>query len=663
MNKKVQRLVEPNVKMFLFFLVAFSAVTYFFAPKLAMAEAAVTLLLIIYCIVDSRRKRRELIKYIESVTYTAESAKNDTLLNFPLPMAVFRLEDDQIIWGNQVFFQICGKSSPSFGARLTDLVPEFSGKWLRDGRNRCPGLVQVGDRRYQIHGNIVRSAEESAKHEFMGITYWVDVTEYDDIRREYLESKPVVAVIVLDNYDELVKGLPDRAKNDLRGMVEDKISQWIDGKEGFLSRIDRDRYVFIFEERYLRDIIEHKFSLLETAREVSSPSGIHATVSIGVGLNGSSYSENLHFASLGIEMALSRGGDQAVIKNRHNFEFYGGRGSEVETRTKVKSRVMANAFSEFVSDASRVMIMGHKYADLDTLGAAAGVCCIARKCGTGASIIIDEDNNAVGPLLERLKKEKEYADVFISPQEALLQADARTLMVVVDTNRPEQVEDQNLLQACNKVAIIDHHRRAASYIQNAAFTFHEPYASSACELVAELLQELVEQRDILRFEAEAMLTGIVLDTKNFTIRTGERTFESAAFLRRAGADTSEVKRMFQTDFGDTVARYRILQNARLYRQSIAISVLEEPQNRIVAAQAADELLNISKVEASIVLYPTDKGGVIVSARSIGNINVQLLLEKLGGGGNQSAAGAQIENISIRDAVNALFKSIDDYLSE
>jgi len=294
------------------------------------------------------------------------------------------------------------------------------------------------------------------------------------------------------------------------------------------------------------------------------------------------------------------------------------------------------------------------------VGSAVGVCCIARKLGVKANIVIDMKRNVSGTLIERVQREPEYREVFINPQEAMLRADGRTLLVVVDTNRPEQVEDQDILYSCNKVAVIDHHRVGATYIQNAALAFIEPYASSVSELITEILQELAEQSDILRCEAEALLAGIVLDTKSFTIRTGERTFDAAAYLRRAGADTTEVKKLLQTDMTDTVSRYKIMQSAELYR-SVAIAAPEEPQSRIVAAQAADELLNISGVEASIVIAPDERGGVAVSARSIGELNVQLIMEMLGGGGNRSAAAAQFENTDVHTVVQRVYAAIDDYL--
>lgn len=666
MNKKLQRLVEPGVRMYLFFLVLFAAASLFFEQYvLAMVEGGVILLLMIYSFVVARKKRRELVAYIESVTYDAETAKNNTLLFFPLPIAVFSLEDMRVVWANQIFFDICGVAGSRFEARMDDLSPSFSGKWLMEGKTQYPGLMTVGGRKYRIHGNIIRpDAKEGEENRgFMGITYWVDVTEYDDIKLEYENSRPVVATIVIDNYDELIKNKPDRVKSEMRDSVEDLIEKWCDGKGSILRRYDRDRYLFVFEERRLKEYEEQKFSLLEDVNKVVSPSGIHATVSIGIGHGGAGLGENLQFSSLAVEMALSRGGDQAVVKNRFNFEFFGGRGNEVETRTKVKSRVMANAIAELISDSSYVFVMGHKHADLDTVGAAAAVCCIARKKDRKCKIIIDLQRNAAKPLIARLEKEPEYVDAFVSTQEAMLMADSRALLIVVDTNRPEQVEDQSLLQAFTRVAVIDHHRRAATYIQNADLTFHEPFASSVCELMSEVLQEIVEPADILRCESEAVLSGIVLDTKNFTIRTGERTFEAAAFLRRMGADTTEVKKLLQNDMANTVARYKILQSARLYRGNIAVAVPEEPQDRIVAAQAADELLNVSDVEVSFVVSPTEDGGANISARSIGDVNAQMIMEKLGGGGNRSAAAAQMKDISLRDAVNKLFEAIDEYLDE
>ncbi len=664
-NKKLQKLIEPGTRLFILIMVLFAVATFFFNETLAAIEAGVIALLVIYYLLAARHRRRQLVEYIENVTYNAESAKNNTLMNFPLPIVVFNMSDNQIIWGNQIFFSLFGDRQPSFEADLGDMVPGFSSKWLLEGKKQYPGLVQVGERKYQLHGNIIRSKNEDISEkakDFMGITYWVDVTEFDNIKMEYESSRPVTMLLVVDNYDELMKNVSDRGKVELRGAVDDLINAWSDGKRGLMRRYDRDRYMFIFESRYLRDITEKKFDILEKIHGIVNPGGVHATLSIGVGQDGDGFEENFSFANLAVEMALSRGGDQAVIKNRFNFEFFGGRNTEVETRSKVKSRVAANALAELMRSSSQIFVMGHKISDLDAIGGAAGMVCIARKLGKNAKIVVDPEKNAAGKLIEALKQQPEYRDTFLDPNEALVRADSRTLLVVVDTNRPKQVESSSLLEACTRVAVIDHHRRAASYIQNAALTFHEPYASSVSELLTELLQELTEPGDINHQEAEAMLAGIVLDTKNFSIRTGERTFDAAAFLRRIGADTSEVKKYMQSDMQHAVEKYRVLQAMQIYREGIAVIAQEEEMDRIVAAQAADEMLNIAGIQASFVAYATAAGGVVISARSIGEVNVQLILEKMGGGGNKSAAGVQIETIGLREAVESLYASIDEYLN-
>ncbi|MBS1419304.1 MAG: DHH family phosphoesterase [Oscillospiraceae bacterium] len=660
-NKNLQRLAEPGVRMHLFFLVAFAVATLLFKMYyLAAAEGAVIIFLIIYSLLSRRRKEKQLAAYIESVTYDTENAKNNTLMNFPLPIAVFRLDDSRIIWGNDQFFAMCGATGTRLDASIADMVPQFSGKWLLEGKSQYPALLQVGGRKYQLHGNVIRSEKPGDDGAVTGITYWVDVTEYDDVRVEYERSRPVPGIVVIDNLDELTRNQPDRVKNDLRDAVEDRLRQWCDGYNGILRRYDRDRYLVIFEKRDVDKMKQDKFRITEDMHQVENTNGIDASISIGLGEDAESLGEGLQFADMGIELALSRGGDQTVVKNRLSFEFYGGRGFEVEKRTKVKSRVMANTLAELVRDSSRVIVMGHRFADLDSVGAAVGVCCLARKCGVKVNVAIDLNNNAARLLLERMRREPEYKDVFISPAEAIARADGHALLVVVDTNRPEQIENSELLSGCNRVAVIDHHRVAATYIHNAALGFIEPYASSTCELITEILQEVAEQTDILRCEAEAMLAGIVLDTKSFSIRTGERTFDAAAYLRRCGADTAEVKKLFQTDMQDTIARYKIMQSAALYK-NIAIAAPEEPQDRIVAAQAADELLNISGVDASVVAAPDGRGGVFASARSIGELNVQIIMEKLGGGGNRSAAAVQFTDMKLPDAVKKIYAAIDEYI--
>ena len=403
--------------------------------------------------------------------------------------------------------------------------------------------------------------------------------------------------------------------------------------------------------------------MLEKVRQVQAGEGVSAALSIGVGRDEDSFDQLVKNASLALEMALSRGGDQAVVKDRVNFEFYGGRSKSTEKRTKVKSRVMANALGELIDDAKQVYVMGHKYADMDSVGAAMGVCCIARKRGKKCQIVIDTENNAAHPLIRKMAEQPEYAGVMISGGEAFLKCQPGALLVVVDTNRPESVESEEMLETCNRVAVIDHHRRGSSYIEKMALNYHEPYASSASELVTELMQYLVEPSDVLKCEAEALLAGIVLDTKHFTLRTGGRTFEAAAFLRRAGADTTDVQRLFQSDLSEMVSRYDIIRRAELYREDIAVAAIDqEGVDRVTAAQAADELLSLKGVKASFVVFPSGEN-VQMSARSLGEVNVQVILEALGGGGNSTTAGGRVENTDVETVKSRLLEAIDAYFEK
>ena len=658
MNRKISKLLQPSVQLYFVILILFALASALFSIPLAVLEAVVVLILGLYTRTSGHKRRREITKYIENITGNVDVATKDTMVNSPLPMVIFRPESDDIIWTNDRFLRLTGDREHLFDAKLSSVVPGFDTRWLLEGKNECPDHVSFCGRRFVVYGHLVRTGDKGGG--FLATTYWVDVTELCETRDKYLASRPVMAVLLLDNYEDLMKNLTENERSAIYSEINARLDAWVADTHGMLRRVERDRYYYIFEEQYLARFIEKKFDILDTIRQVSNPSGIAATLSIGVGKDGGSFQELMQFANLSIEMALSRGGDQAVVRNQFTFEFYGGRSKETEKRTKVKSRVMANALSALVADSSQVFIMGHKSPDNDCMGAAAGVCAIARKKGVPAHIIREAGSPPAKVLMDKLAHLEEYQDCFLSAQEALLLADNRSLVVVVDTNRPEQVQSLDLVQSCNRVAVIDHHRRAATYIEGAALNYHEPYASSASELVTELLQYIADPTDLTRAEAEALLAGIVLDTKNFTMRTGGRTFEAAAFLRRAGADTAEVKKLFQNDLEGTIAKYAIIQNAKLYREKIAIAVVDHTVGRIVAAQAADELLNIIGIDTSFVLYP-DGERVIISARSMGDTNVQVILEKLGGGGNAAAAGGQISGKSLSQVATELTQAIDQYL--
>ncbi len=659
MNRKLNQLLQGNLRVYFMVLILFTAMMATYSWKAAAGQLTIVLALALYNRENARRRRKEISKYLDNVAGSVDIATKDTMTRAPLPMLMFRPESGEIIWANDRFSQMLGENGDLlYERKLTEFIPDFESRWIIEGKSAHPGEVTCGERRYQVFGQLARTGGRSGG--FVATTYWLDVTEMSQIRDIYQATRPVAAILLIDNYEDLMmKNLTDTERSNLLAEIDARLDAWVAGTGGLLRRYQRERYLFIFEEQYLEKFIEKKFDILDSVREVVNPSGINASLSIGIGKDGDSFQELLSFANLSLDMALSRGGDQAVIRNKFTFEFYGGRTKETEKRTKVKSRVMANALSALVSDSSRVFIMGHKMPDNDCVGAAAGVFALCRKNGVPAHIIKAPTPNPSQELSERLQQLPEYQDGFMSAQDALLIADNRSLVVVVDTNRPEQVQAPEVLQSCNRVAVIDHHRRAATYIEGAALNYHEPYASSASELVTELLQYIVEPNQLLRAESEALLAGIVLDTKNFTMRTGGRTFEAAAFLRRSGADTAEVKKLYQNNFRDTVSKYSIIQNADLYREHIAIAYSETPVGRVTAAQAADELLNIIGIDTSFVLAG-DGTQVNISGRSMGDTNVQVILEALGGGGNAAAAGGQVEGKSVEEVVAELKAAIDKY---
>ena len=655
-NKKLSRLLEPGMGLYFLVLLLFVGVAVWVKQYyVAGAELLVILLLFVHNRVASGRRKKALLHYIQSTTDSLGTAFKT---GSPFPMAVIKMSDSEIIWGNASFYQISGLRDSFLHQKMEDVVPRFSTRWLTEGRTECPQDIELQGRRYRVYGNLIRSEDEHASL-LLATLYLADMTEMFNVRDEYIRTRPIVTVILVDNYDELTNNLPDSAISSLDARINDRISSWCENLGGLLRKFERNRYLLIFESKDLPRLQEGKFSILDDIRAITNPSGVAATLSIGIGKDGSSFQENYAFANLSIEMALSRGGDQAVIKDRYNFNFFGGRTKETERRTKVKARVIASSLNELITQSSQVFIMGHRMADLDALGAAMGLVCICRKRARPVHIVLDQEKNAAKALLTVLQDYPEYDNLFVSGEDALLAADSKTLLIVVDTNRPDQVESLALLESVNRVAVIDHHRRAADYIEQVVLNLHEPFASSASELVTEILQYAVEPKEIRIMEAQALLAGLVLDTKNFSVRTGSRTFEAAAFLRRAGADTVDVKKLFQNDLDDTIARYQIVQAARLYRNEIAIAALEYQATRTLVAQAADELLNIKGILTSFVLYQ-DGDRVVISARSIGEANVQVILEPLGGGGNAATAGAQVPGKSVREVLAELVASIDKF---
>ena len=654
LKKKLNRLLKPNLGSYMLLMLGFSFAAFYFKNYLLCAVSlGVTALAFTLHLVYRNHRRKELKAFVES----SLDKQDENNAVAPFPMVTMRLHDGGIVYANDEFIRLTGLKDNLSERYIDQLLPGFKLDWLISGKHEYPYDVTLGKRRHRIYGTTIESTISLGT--WVGVLFFTDLTELYQVRDEYIRSRPVVSIILVDNYEELTKNLSEGATSSMNARINDAITAWTEPYHGLLRRLERNRFLFVFEKKDLKHAIEEKFSLLEDVHEITSATGVPASLSLGIGIDGETFEESYEFAALSLEMALSRGGDQAVVKDRVNFNFYGGRNRESEHRSKVRSRVTANSLMELIGQSSQVFIMGHKNADLDAVGAAMGIACLCRKKGKQPYIVLDLERNAADKLIEEIRQVPEYRNVFISAQEALLLSDNRSTLVIVDTNRPDQVEDRHLLEAIPRICVVDHHRRAADYITPVVVNLHEPYASSAAELVTEMLEYVVEKKDVLPIEAKSLMAGIFLDTKSFNVRTGERTFEAAAFLRQLGADTVEVKKLLQNDFQNTIAKYQIIKSARLYRQDLAIAALNSGTTRTLAAQAADELLNISGITASFVLYP-DGDQVIISARSIGDANVQVILEPLGGGGNTATAGAQIKGATVKEVLDRLVTAIDNF---
>ena len=655
MSKKLERLLEPSFGLYLLLLLAFGIAAALLGQYvLAAVELVITLFVFVAYILHRAYRRKQMQAFMQK---TADDMNGIQGTEAPFPMAVLRLSDNGIVHANDAFIRLTGFRDLMVEHKIEDFLPGFATDWLTAGKNEYPYDVTIAHQRYRIYGTVIHTGETSQMP--LGVLYFTDLTELYQVRDEYIRSRPVVSIILVDNYDELTRNMTEAAISGLNARINNTIMKWAQGYHGLLRRLEKNRFLLVFEKRDLKQAMESKFSILEDIHDITGPSGLAASISFGLGVDGATFEEGYEFASLSIEMALSRGGDQAVVKDRLNFNFYGGRAKESDHRSKVRSRVTANSMMELIGQSSQVFIMGHRNADLDAVGAAMGIACLCRKKNKPFHIVIDLEKNASKKLLEEIRREPEYRNAFISGEDALLQCDNRSTLVVVDTNRPDQVEFRPLLEAVPRVCVVDHHLRAADYIKPVVVNFHEPHASSAAELATELLEYAVEQKDVLPIEAKSLMAGIFLDTKNFNVRTGERTFEAAAYLRQLGVDTVEVKKLLQNDFQGTVAKHKIIEAARMYRHEVAIAALNGATSRTLAAQAADELLNISGISTSFVLFP-DKDTVTISARSMGDANVQMILEPLGGGGNAATAGAQIQGATVKEVLDQLVISIDQY---
>ncbi|MDP4179516.1 MAG: DHH family phosphoesterase [Bacillota bacterium] len=608
------------------------------------------------------KRQNELTKYIEDLTFHIDTATKDTLLNFPLPFVVLEL-DGTIIWYNPPFRDIFG-GKDLLEKTITTFVNELEPKKILDGQAKINKNVIINSRNYNVLGNFVKAEKKSEKGEFILMLYLLDDTEFVELQKKYYDEKTCIALIVIDNYDDLMQSAEDGTRPQLLAEVEKKIVNWMSHTGGIIRKFERDKYLFVFECKYLKEFEDKKYEILDTVKEINVGNKIPVTLSLGFGINGKTITENFSNASACIDIALGRGGDHVVIRNGENFSFFGGKTRELEKRTRVKARVIAYALRELIEQAPEVLIMGHEYCDIDCLGAALGVSRIVKNRDKNVHMVLNSSNPTIENILTKIEKNPDYTGLFIRSSEALDRINKKTLLIILDTHRPSFTESPDLIKFTNQIVVIDHHRRGADYIQDAVLTYQETYASSTCELITEILQYVEEKVKLKQLEAEALYAGIVVDTKNFTFKTGVRTFEAASFLRRQGVDTVAVKQLFQNDIETYVNISNVVKNAEIINDKIAISVC--PQNvknaQLISAQAADQLLNLLGITAAFVLSNLGNE-VVISGRSLGDINVQMIMEKLGGGGHLSVAGAQLEGISVENAIEKLKCAIIEYTNE
>ncbi len=622
--------------------------SYFFVALPVFATVAgVWLAVALWAALQCARIGRDTKRQLAALRESLYGAREESVGAYPMATMMVR-RNGEILWQNDYCRQHVLGGEDAFGRQIGEVAPqvELTEEASPEGQN-----VVVGNRMYTCHCLLT---------EAVYVLYFFDDHDLKVYAKEYFDSRPWVLLMVIDNFSELFVDAKENERSKTMGEIEHIIETFAEENCGLLKKLDKDRYIAVIEDRYMRQIEASRFQVLDQIRGITAGDRISATMSIGVGSKEGSLHESESLARQALDMALGRGGDQAAVKLRDGYEFFGGVSKGVEKRNKVRTRIVANAITEIVQTSQNILVMGHRFADLDCVGAAVGLCAGLRNMGHNASIVLDQGRSLAQSLVVKMKEEG-LGELFISPEDALERLAADTLLFVVDTHVKTLLESTTVYAGCRNVVVIDHHRKMVDHIDDAIIFFHEPYASSACEMVAELVQYLGENQKIAPAEASAMLSGIMLDTKNFTLRTGVRTFEAAAYLRRMGADTVEVRKLFASNMESYQQKAQLVAAAQAYRGcAIACTEKEMPDMRIIASQAADELLNISGVEASFLLFKVGNG-VNLSARSMGTVNVQIIMESMGGGGHQTMAAAQLTEITMEETCQRLRQAIDSYL--
>ena len=630
-----------------------AAVTWFISPVVFCVALPVTAVVCGLCIWQLVYMQRQIHNLFDKVMDQLDAGQRHYLHDFPLPVVIVTGERE-VVWYSESFREKVIPGDDLYGINLDRItkekLPDLCGA---EGREIC-----CRDRWYRVYGI---SREENG--ETLITLYFVDITQLQREASLYQKTRPSVMLIMLDNYGEVMQHAKESEKSRILGAIDSTLEDFISSMTtSFIKRLDGDKFLVVAEEQHLERIIASRFKILDDIRSIQTDGNLPVTLSIGVGRGEETLAQSEASARQALDMVLGRGGDQAAIKNQTVYEFYGGVSKGVEKRTKVKTRIVANALSELIQNADRVLVMGHKFGDLDCVGASVGMAYAIRSIGKQADVVVDRDKTLANILIDMVTKEG-CGNLFVDPSEALFSVTEDTLLIVCDTHTQNLVESQEIYNRCKTVVVIDHHRKMVNHIDNAVIFYHEPYASSASEMVTELIQYMGENCRINAVVAQALLSGIMLDTRNFVLRTGVRTFEAAAYLRRIGADTITVRKLFSNTLDSYQRRSRIVSGAQIYKKcAVAESDFSSEDMRIVAPQAADELLSIDGVDGSFVLYENN-GEICISARSMGAINVQIIMEMLGGGGHHTMAAAQLKGTEMEKAKQLLLEAIDKYFRD
>ncbi len=606
-------------------------------------------------------RKKEWNRYIENLSLDIDETTKKAIMNLPIPLCIIEF-DGNISWYNKKFYDMT-QSPDLLGENIDNIIKNINLRKVLNENKEMYTDVTYKDRNYTVVYNVIKN-EQNKQVKYLMMLYWMDKTEYLDLAQKYEDDKNIIMLIQVDGYDEVLKSASEDKRPLITVELEKILSTLEISLQAAVKRTSKDKYIVITNQKGLSKLQENKFTILDTIRGIDYGNTLPVTISIGVGRNGDSIYENIQFAAGALDLALGRGGDQAIVKTKDKFEFYGGKSKAVEKTTKVKSRLIGHALKEIISQSQTIYIMGHKYPDLDAMGSAVGIYDICKSLRKETHIVLDYVNESIEEFVNRLNKQEYYQGLFISREDAIKNCTADTLVIVVDTHRPSYTECEELLGISKKVAVIDHHRKGVEFIKDTVLSFHEIYVSSTCEMVTEVVQYLEEDVKINKLTAEGLLAGINLDTKFFAFKTGVRTFEAASYLKKVGADTTEVKKLFRTNVEDFKTKAEIISNTKIINNSICISYskTESDNINVVIAQAADELLTVKNIEASFILGKKDET-VFISARSLGKINVHVLMEKLGGGGHIDIAGAQLEGMSIEEAYEKVKKVVEQHLRE